>query len=84
MEPMMSPKYVDKEEKKRDLLKAAMRVFAQRGVVNTKMADIALAAGIGKGTIYEYFRSKEDIFAEAYHLVFQGIEEKIGAVLDRA
>lgn len=78
----MSPRFVDKEEKKRDILKAAMRVFAQNGVVKTKMVDIAVAAGIGKGTIYEYFRSKEDIFAEAYHLVFQGTEAKIEAVID--
>ncbi len=77
----MAPKIVDKEAKKQEILKAAMRVFAQNGVVKTKMADIADAAGIGKGTIYEYFRSKEDIFAEAYTHIFQGTEEKIGAVL---
>jgi TetR/AcrR family fatty acid metabolism transcriptional regulator len=78
---MMSPRFVDKEEKKRDILMAAMRVFAQGGVVKTKMADIAAAAGIGKGTIYEYFRSKEDIFAAAYHQMFEGVEEKIEAVM---
>jgi AcrR family transcriptional regulator len=78
----MSPKIVDKEEKKQEILKAAMRVFAQNGVVQTKMTDIAEAARIGKGTIYEYFRSKEDIFAEAYRLIFLGTEEKIGAVLE--
>jgi TetR/AcrR family fatty acid metabolism transcriptional regulator len=78
---MMSPRFVDKEEKKRDILMAAMRVFAKGGVVKTKMADIAAAAGIGKGTIYEYFRSKEDIFAAAYHQMFEGVEEKIEAVM---
>lgn len=77
----MSPRFVDKEEKKRDILMAAMRVFAKGGVVKTKMADIAAAAGIGKGTIYEYFRSKEDIFAAAYHQMFEGVEEKIEAVM---
>lgn len=77
----MSPKVVDKEEKKAQILHAAIKVFAQNGVVKTKMADIARVSGIGKGTIYEYFRSKEDIFAEAYGLVFQGVEEKIATVL---
>jgi AcrR family transcriptional regulator len=38
------------------------------------MADIALAAGIGKGTIYEYYRSKEEIFGEAFKLVFDNME----------
>ena len=78
----MSPKIVDREEKKGEILKAAMRVFAQRGVVKTKMVDIAAASGIGKGTIYEYFRSKEDIFAEAFQLIFQSTEEKSGKILD--
>ncbi len=77
----MAPKIVDKQAKKLEIVKAAMRVFAQRGVVKTKMADIAEAAGIGKGTVYEYFRSKEDIFAETYRLVFEGTTEKVSAVL---
>lgn len=81
-ERTMAPKIVDKEEKKAEILKAAMRVFAQRGVVKTKIADIALASGIGKGTIYEYFRSKEDIFAEAYNLIFEDVEIRIGAILE--
>lgn len=78
----MSPKIVDKEVKKQEILKAAMRVFAGKGVVKTKMADIALAAGIGKGTIYEYFRSKEDIFAEAYSHIFLNTETRIAEVLE--
>ena len=78
----MSPKIVDKEEKKQEILKAAVRIFAQNGVVKTKMADIAEAAGIGKGTIYEYFRSKEDIFAETYSHLFQDTENKIAEVLE--
>jgi len=64
------PKIVDKEAKKMDILHAAMQVFAQKGVVNTKMIDIATLAGIGKGTIYEYYRSKEEIFSNAFIYFF--------------
>lgn len=78
----MSPRIVDKEEKKQEILKAAIRVFASNGVAKTKMTDIAKAAGIGKGTIYEYFRSKEDIFAEAYSHIFSDTEDKIAEVLE--
>ena len=78
----MSPKIINKQEKKQEILKAAMRVFAHNGVVNTKMTDIAVAAGIGKGTIYEYFRSKEDIFAEAYSHIFMDTENRISEVLE--
>lgn len=63
----MSPKLIDKEVKKQKILIAAMKVFARKGVANTKMADVAEEAGIGKGTIYEYFKNKDDIFAEAFH-----------------
>ena len=41
-----------------------MQVFAKKGVAKTKMIDIATIARVGKGTIYEYFASKEDIFRE--------------------
>jgi AcrR family transcriptional regulator len=75
----MCPKIIDKEAKKQDILKASMKVFARKGVANTKMADIAEAASIGKGTIYEYFKSKEDIFAEA----FQHFTKQMDAVLAR-
>ena len=78
----MSPKLVDKAEKKQEILKAAMRVFALKGVVNSKMTDIAVAAGIGKCTIYEYFRSKEDIFAEAYNHIFMETEKGISRILE--
>lgn len=53
----------DQKSQKRDLIiQAAARVFAQKGFAGTIMADIAEEAGIGKGTIYEYFESKEDLF----------------------
>ena len=62
----MSPKSVDKEAKKRQILEAAIAVFARKGVGNTRIAEIAAEAGTGKGTIYEYFRSKEQLFQEAF------------------
>jgi AcrR family transcriptional regulator len=64
----MSPRKVDKQKKKNEIMMAAMQVFAKKGLKNTKMVDIAVAAGIGKGTIYEYFRSRDTIFVEACNL----------------
>lgn len=63
----MCPKIIDKQIKRKEILKAAMKVFAQQGVSCTKMEDVAREAGIGKGTIYEYFKSKDDIFREAFN-----------------
>ena len=51
-----------KEEKRALIIEAAAKVFARRGFASTLMAEIAIEAGIGKGTLYEYFDSKEDLF----------------------
>lgn len=52
-----------KAGKKRELiLKAAVQVFSAKGYHNTRMEEIAAVAGIGKGTIYEYFASKLQLF----------------------
>lgn len=56
------PKIVDKDAKRLELVKAATEVFARDGFAATKMADVAVAAGVGKGTIYEYFDTKTDLF----------------------
>ncbi len=73
----MSPKIVDKQEKKRQIIQAAISVFAQKGFNNTKMIDIAEAGAIGKGTIYEYFRSKDEIFLEAFNFFKQEMDSEI-------
>jgi len=51
-----------KQNKRSLIIEAAAKVFANRGYTSTLIADIARVAGIGKGTIYEYFPSKEDLF----------------------
>jgi AcrR family transcriptional regulator len=51
-----------REEKKSRIIEAAARVFARKGFAGTVMADIAMEARIGKGTLYAYFDSKEDLF----------------------
>jgi len=53
-----------REEKQTDILKAAIRVFSEHGFDGAKMEYIAKEAGIGKGTVYEYFESKDRLFEE--------------------
>ncbi|HWQ42189.1 MAG TPA: TetR/AcrR family transcriptional regulator [Desulfosporosinus sp.] len=55
---------ISREEKQTDIIKAAIRVFSDHGFDGAKMEYIAKEAGIGKGTIYEYFESKEHLFEE--------------------
>ncbi len=69
------------EDKRRRIIEAAVTVFARRGLERGKIADIATEAGIGKGTIYEYFRSKEEIFAAIIEGFFQEINQAFLPVL---
>ena len=58
-------------DKKQLIIEAAIKVFARDGLEKGKIADIAKEAGIGKGTVYEYFRSKEEIFKAIEYYMFK-------------
>lgn len=63
-------------DKREAILRAATSVFAHNGYFNSKVADIARAAGVADGTVYLYFKSKEDIL----HSIFdRSVEEALGA-----
>jgi TetR/AcrR family fatty acid metabolism transcriptional regulator len=68
-------------KKKNKILRAALETFLEEGFHNAKMKDIALRAQIGKGTIYEYFHSKEDLFTHSVHI---GIENLNKAIMEEA
>src|ERR1700704_4228742 len=62
--------------KRESILRAATRVFARNGYFNSKVADIASAAGVADGTVYLYFKSKEEIL----HSIFdRSMAEAIAA-----
>jgi TetR/AcrR family fatty acid metabolism transcriptional regulator len=60
----MGPRSVDRAQKRNRLLEAAAKVFSERGFKRTTMAEVARRADVGKGTVYEYFESKESLFLE--------------------
>jgi len=51
-----------KEDRPGEILAAALDCFAERGFAATRMDDVAARAGVTKGTIYLYFKTKEDLF----------------------
>lgn len=53
-----------KEERRIEILEAATKVFASKGFHIAKVEEIAEEARVGKGTIYEYFASKANLFDE--------------------
>ncbi len=52
----------EKENRRLEILRAARELFIQRGYENTTLEDIAHHAEFGKGTIYNYFSSKDELF----------------------
>jgi TetR/AcrR family fatty acid metabolism transcriptional regulator len=66
-------------EKRRQILDAAVRVFARQGFHATRVSDIADEAGVAYGLVYHYFRSKEEVlnelFVERWSLMLAAIEE---------
>lgn len=78
------PAYVDKTAKQAEIVKHAADVFSQTGYHASKIQDIATAAGIGKGTIYEYFRTKEQLFLAVYDAWMSEFEEIVQARIEAA
>lgn len=67
-------------DKRLRLVTAATAVFAERGYASTRVAEIAERAGVGKGTVYEYFSSKEELL----FAVFESINAKISSRMNDA
>jgi len=55
------------EEKRRQLLDAAVRVFARKGFHASRVGDIAEEAGVAHGLLYHYFRSKDQVLEAVFH-----------------
>jgi AcrR family transcriptional regulator len=66
-------------DKRRQILDAAIRVFARQGFHATRVSDIADEAGVAYGLVYHYFRSKDEVlnelFVERWSLLLTAIEE---------
>ena len=55
-----------RNDKRARILDAAVKVFAERGYFSSTVAEIARAAGVADGTIYLYFKSKDDLLFELF------------------
>jgi len=64
------------EEKRRQILDAAVRVFAHKGFHTSRVGDIAEEAGVAHGLLYHYFESKDQLLETVFH-------ENWGVLLDR-
>lgn len=63
---------VDKDKKRRDIAGACTELLLEKGIKNLTITEIAKTAGIGKGTVYDYFNNKEEI---VFEIIRKFIEE---------
>ncbi len=66
----------DANRSKSSILHAAITEFAARGLAGTRVDEVAARAGVNKSLIYQYFGSKQELYAEALNAVLQAITEK--------
>lgn len=71
----------DLEKKKQVILDGAMRLLVEKGYTKTTMTDVAAEAGVGRGTVYWHFPSKEELFFSLMVRETEKIEAQLEGVL---
>lgn len=76
----------EKVDKHEQILRAAIKTFAKKGFYNTRISDIAKEANIADGTIYLYFKNKDNLlvslFEESMDQIIHMVEEKLANIKD--
>ena len=78
---VQSKEEVVQEFRVRSIQEAAMRVIARKGMSAATMAEIAKEAGIAKGTIYLYFRDRDELVERTFETAIGQLHERIDAAL---
>lgn len=71
----------ERTEKEIAIILAASEVFSEKGFYQTTVEEVAKKAGIGKGTIYLYFKDKEDLFSEMLSYHFCELSQEMERIL---
>jgi TetR/AcrR family transcriptional regulator, fatty acid metabolism regulator protein len=78
---LVSARRSTREDKRRRIIDAAVKVFAEKGFFGAKVSEIADAAGVADGTIYLYFKSKDDILISLFQEKMSEIVKQLQAIL---
>ena len=73
---------VDKEKKRTDIACSCKEILLEYGIKNLTISQIAKTAGVGKGTVYEYFENKEDIVFEIITSFIAEHEKKLHEIIN--
>ena len=75
---------IEKNHKYHQILEAAVKVFARQGFHQSTVAEIAKEAGVADGTIYLYFKNKDDILVQFFSYRAKQVFESFREEVDRA
>ena len=70
-------------EKYQQILTAAIKVFAERGFSQSTISQIAQEAGVADGTIYLYFKNKDDILVQFYERMTEHVSERFWTAVEK-
>lgn len=73
---------VDKGKKRTDIACSCKDILLEYGIKNLTISHIAKTAGVGKGTIYEYFENKEDIVFEIITSIIAEHEQQLHEIIN--
>jgi len=79
----MPPRPDVSAERRAQIIEAALACFTRKGYNNTTMDDIVAESGLSKGSLYWYFKSKDELFAEAMLSVFTDVGQEAFAALEQ-
>ncbi len=72
------------EQRRAEILQAAMELFSSKGFNETTMEEVATAAGVAKGTVYLYFQSKEHLLLALKREFMQGLTDAVTGIVAEA
>jgi len=78
----LAVRQIGSEEKRRQILDAAVRVFAHKGFHTSRVGDIAEEAGVAHGLLYHYFSSKDEVIETIFRENWSVLVERLRAVAD--
>lgn len=78
------PNPTTQKERREQILQAARTVFAQRGLAEARMEDIAQESGLGKGTLYLYYKTKDDLVVGLLEALFDELLVQLKGLVDVA
>jgi TetR/AcrR family fatty acid metabolism transcriptional regulator len=74
---------VDKRDKRERILAAAELIFARHGFFAAKVSDVAKEAGVADGTIYLYFKNKDDLLISLFETRMQQVNDALRVAIDQ-